>query len=83
MSKYEVTVGVRSLRLATKAAAMTPPNKAGFKLACKLLPELFTTQELASSKGQGLRNRKEEDLRPALDQHKMQVLRGMIIKCPK
>ena len=41
--------------------------------------EVFTVEELAASRGQGLRLKKEADLRPVLDSNRLQVLKGFYL----
>ena len=77
LAKYPLRVSSKALRQATKAVFGLPVQKATFKLTSKLLPEIFTVSELASSRGQGLRTKKGVDLRPVLDQHRVQIQKGI------
>lgn len=53
-------------------------DKPAYTLTMKLMPGLFTTEEMALSRGQGLLAKKG-DLRPALDKDKVLVLKGVVI----
>ena len=77
LAKYPLRVSSKALRQATKAVFGLPAPKAIFKLTSKLLPEIFSVSELASSRGQGIRTKKGVDLRPVLDQHRVQILKGI------
>lgn len=68
------------LRRATTAAERAHPSRSGYILTCKLLPEIFELEELARSRGQGLRKKKEADLRPVLDAQKLGDLKGTVPK---
>lgn len=61
-----------AVRLAKKSA------KPAYTLTMKLMPGLFTTEEMALSRSQGLLAIKG-DLRPALDKDKVLVLKGIDI----
>lgn len=60
-----------AVRLAKKSA------KPAYTLTMKLMPGLFTTEEMALSRGQGLLAKKG-DLRPALDKDKVSVLKDYV-----
>lgn len=60
-----------AVRLAKKSA------KPAYTLTMKLMPGLFTTEEMALSRGQGLLAKKG-DLRPALDKDKVLVLKDYV-----
>ena len=77
LAKSDIKVDYKQLRKATKAATEATCEKAGYKLASKLVKLIFTTQELSMSCGQGMRVKKG-DLRPALDAQRIEVLKGMI-----
>lgn len=51
-------------------------NNPGYALCLKLIPLLFTYEELALSRGQGLTKAKHGDLRPCLNKEKVQVMKG-------
>jgi hypothetical protein len=76
LTKYDVKVNAKTLKQATKAALGLPNSTATFKLTAKVLTELFTPEELAASRGQGLQMKKETDFCPALDSHSLQILKG-------
>ncbi|KAK3092787.1 hypothetical protein FSP39_007213, partial [Pinctada imbricata] len=66
------------LRRATSAAEKAHPTRSGFVLTCKLIPCIFKLEELAQSRGQGLRKKKEADLRPVLDPTKLGDLKEYV-----
>ncbi|XP_060581131.1 uncharacterized protein LOC132737800 isoform X2 [Ruditapes philippinarum] len=78
LAKYDVKVNHRLLRKATRAASNASIEKAGYKLASKLICLLFSEQELAVSCGQGMRVKKG-DVRPSLDSERLEVLRDYVI----
>lgn len=51
-------------------------NNPGYALCLKVIPLLFTDEELALSRGQSLIKAKHGDLRPCLNKEKVQVMKG-------
>ena len=79
LSSSTIKVDAKILRQATKVALGLPLKKATLQLTSKILMEIFTVEELAASRGQGLRLKKEADLRPVLDSNRLQVLKGFYL----
>eukprot|EP00105_Crassostrea_gigas_P004369 XP_011417565.1 PREDICTED: uncharacterized protein LOC105321076 isoform X2 [Crassostrea gigas] len=77
LASYSLSVRRESLRKAKEAAKKGNPSKMGFTMTAKLLPAIFTWEELASSRGQGLKS-KEGDTRPVLDVSKMTILKEYV-----
>lgn len=75
LAKHDVKVHHKLLRKATRAANNASTDRAGYKLASKLVCLLFSDQELAVSCGQGMRIKKG-DVRPSLDSDRLEVLRS-------
>lgn len=48
----------------------------GYYVVIKLMPLLFTTEEMANSRGQGIKPAKQGDTRPPLDINKIQTIKG-------
>ncbi|XP_061191564.1 uncharacterized protein LOC133199711 [Saccostrea echinata] len=65
-----------SLRIATSAARTA--KKPGFTLCYKLLPEIFSLEVLANSRGQGLSKTKEGDFRKPLDKELVSSLKNYV-----
>ncbi|XP_053383992.1 uncharacterized protein LOC128550061 [Mercenaria mercenaria] len=64
-----VKVDAKQLRAAKKAAVNIGGDKASYKLSSKIVKQLFTTQELANSRGLGLRGKKDtSNVRLPLDE---------------
>lgn len=76
LKKSNIMVNHRQLRKAIRAASDASNDRAGYKLASKVVPLLFTDQELAVSCGQHIRAKKG-DCRPSLDPQLLNVLRGL------
>ena len=74
INSASVTVLHDHLRNAQQVAQKA--DQKGFTLACKLLPVVFSLEELAQSRGQGIKT-KDGDLRQVLDQVKMNVVKVM------
>lgn len=53
-------------------------NNPGYALCLKLIPLLFTDEELALSRGQGLTKAKHGDLRPCLNKERVQVMKDYV-----
>lgn len=64
------------LRKATTSASQWKGDKAAFTLTSKLVTLVFSIEELAQSRGQGLREAKKGDIRPVLNCSKVEVLKG-------
>jgi hypothetical protein len=65
-------------------AAKSKTGKEGYILMYRLLGTVFSVNEMAISWGQGIGNRKDEDLsRPVLDRAKIKVLKGNTIHFTK
>lgn len=64
------------LRKATSSASQCVGGKAAFTLTSKLAILVFSIEELAQSRGQGLRKAKKGDVRPVLNSTKIEVLKG-------
>lgn len=64
------------LRKATSSASQCVGGKAAFTLTSKLATLVFSIEELAQSRGQGLRKAKKGDVRPVLNSTKIEVLKG-------
>ncbi|XP_061163038.1 mucin-5AC-like [Saccostrea echinata] len=77
LAHHSLKVRRESLRKAKDAAKKAHPTKMAFTMTAKLLPAIFSWEELASSRGQGIKS-KEGDLRPVLDNSKMDVLKEYI-----
>uniref|UniRef100_K1QI87 Uncharacterized protein n=1 Tax=Magallana gigas TaxID=29159 RepID=K1QI87_MAGGI len=77
LASYSLSVRREALRKAKEAAKKGNPSKMGFTMTAKLLPAIFTWEELASSRGQGLKS-KEGDTRPVLDVSKMTILKEYV-----
>lgn len=75
LANQSLSIRRESLRKAKEAARKAHPSKMAFVLAAKLLPAIFSWEELSSSRGQGLKS-KEGDNRPVLDISKMAILKG-------
>ncbi|XP_062566986.1 uncharacterized protein LOC134229283 isoform X2 [Saccostrea cucullata] len=83
LSNHPLTVKREALRKAKTAAKKAHPSKMAFTLTAKLLPSIFSCEELALSRGQGLKS-KEGDIRPTLDSTKMTVLKEYVaVWCEK
>lgn len=78
LSNHPLTVRRDALRKAKSAAKKVHSSKMAFTLTAKLLPAVFSCEELALSRGQGLKS-KDGDKRPVLDVTKMTVLKGIKI----
>ncbi|KAK3086833.1 hypothetical protein FSP39_024230 [Pinctada imbricata] len=76
MEKSEVTVEKIALKKAISLAKKS--QNPGYALCRKILPLLFTIEEMARSRGQGIMKAKEGDFRPALDTEKIQTLKDYI-----
>ncbi|KAH3817869.1 hypothetical protein DPMN_119425 [Dreissena polymorpha] len=76
LAKSDITVYQKLLRKTTRSALEATKEKAGYKLASKVVKLLFFEQELAISCGQGLRQKKG-DVRPALDSARLEILKGI------
>lgn len=61
---------------ATTSASQCEGDKAAFTLTSKLATLVFSIEELAQSRGQGLREAKKGDIRPVLNCTKIEVLKG-------
>ena len=60
-----------------KASSMAKKHtNPGYALCLKIIPLLFSDEELASSRGQGLTKAKPGDLRLCLSKEKIQVMKG-------
>ncbi|XP_061165556.1 uncharacterized protein LOC133174446 [Saccostrea echinata] len=66
------------LRKATTAASHYEGGKAAYTLTSKLAVLIFSTEELAQSRGQGIRDAKKGDIRPVLDHDKLDVLKEYV-----
>ena len=80
MEKYEYTVAVSSLRKIIKKAKRDKKNAHGY-IVGKLMPLLFSRQEMAGSRGQGLKpSYKDKDsTKPVLNLRKMTALKGNVL----
>lgn len=76
LASHSLSVRREALRKAKEAAKKAHPSKMAFTMTAKLLPAIFSWEELASSRGQGLKS-KEGDTRPVLDVSKMTILKGI------
>ncbi|XP_061175780.1 uncharacterized protein LOC133184722 [Saccostrea echinata] len=82
LSNHPLTVKREALRKA-KSAARKAHSKMAFTLTAKLLPAIFSCEEVALSRGQGIKS-KDGDTRPTLDSTKMTVLKEYVaIWCEK
>ncbi|KAL3884896.1 hypothetical protein ACJMK2_024995 [Sinanodonta woodiana] len=75
----DIVVRRSELRKATSVAAKAAPKNAACTLASKLLPRLFSWQELAMSRGQGISTKKAGDIRPPLHHARIEVLKDYVI----
>ncbi|XP_056022461.1 uncharacterized protein LOC125667935 [Ostrea edulis] len=83
LSNHPLTVRRDALRKAKSAAKKVHSSKMAFTLTAKLLPAVFSCEELALSRGQGLKS-KDGDKRPVLDVTKMTVLKEYVaVWCEK
>jgi len=73
MENRSLTVEKDLLRTSTRLARKS--SKPGYTLTMKMLPGLFSNEQMAQSKGQGIVSKKD-DLRPALDKEKITILKG-------
>lgn len=48
-------------------------------MVLKLMPLIFATEEMANSRGQGLKPAKDGDLKPVLDAEKMKAIKSKYI----
>ena len=69
--KIQRDVFTSAVRLAKKSA------KPAYTLMMKLMPGLFSTEEMAQSRGQGLVGKKG-DMRPVLSKEKISTLKGKL-----
>jgi hypothetical protein len=72
----EIRVPKAMLRKTTTSASQNEGGKASYTLTSKLAVLIFNTEELAQSRGQGIRDPKKGDIRPTLDHDKLDVLKG-------
>ena len=71
--KIQRDVFTSAVRLAKKS------TKPAYTLTMKLMPGLFSTEEMAQSRGQGLVGKKG-DMRPVLSKKKSQLLKVSFLK---
>ena len=76
MESSELLVNRGKLRKATTLANQYEGGKAAFTLTSKLAALVFSTEELAQSRGQGIREAKKGDIRPVLNPGKVEVMKG-------
>lgn len=69
-------VKIQSKILTSAVASARKSSRPGYSLSYALIPGVFTVQELASSRGQGLTKPKEGDLRPVLAKDKCDAVKG-------
>lgn len=69
-----VSIRSEALRQAIKLAKKS--GKPGYTLCYNLLPGVFTVEEIASSRGQGLTKPKAGDLRKPLDKERVAAIKG-------
>ena len=69
----------RKLKRKAVEAAKKKPTKAAYILMYKLLDRVFSIEELASSRGQGIGRTSTDDVRPVLDKNKMDALKGKVV----
>lgn len=50
-------------------------KRPGYAMVLKLMPLIFATEEMANSRGQGLKPAKDGDLKPVLDAEKMKAIK--------
>ncbi|XP_069139400.1 integrator complex subunit 3 homolog [Argopecten irradians] len=74
LDAYDICVDRNDLHKAMSAARKS--NRPGYTLCYKLISSVFTMEELAHSRGQGLGKAKPGDIRPALDKTKCSALKG-------
>lgn len=72
----DIMVNRGKLRKATSSASQCVGGKAAFTLTSKLATLVFSIEELAQSRGQGLRKAEKGDVRPVLNSTKIEVLKG-------
>ena len=75
LSSCDIQVNASNLRTICRRARRD--SNPGVYITRKLLTELFSTEELAQSKGQGIgKGQKGDDLRPALSAEKVKAMKG-------
>ncbi|XP_062588847.1 uncharacterized protein LOC134250495 [Saccostrea cucullata] len=71
-------VFIKSETLQHAVRSAKKSNKSGYTLCYNLLPGVFSIQEIAISRGQGLTKQKEGDLRKVLDKDKVAAIKGYV-----
>jgi hypothetical protein len=71
-----IPIEVDKINLKRASAMAKKHNNPGYSLCLKLIPLLFSDEELALSRGQGLAKAKPGDLRPKLSKEKIAVMKG-------
>jgi len=66
-------------QLAKACAAARKAPKPGYKMCYLLLKAVFSMQEIAQSRGQGLTKPKEGDYREPLDKRKVAATKGLLL----
>lgn len=70
------SIEVDKANLKKASSLIKKHNNPGYALCLKVILLLFTDEELALSRGQGLIKAKHGDMRPCLNKEKVQVMKG-------